>query len=92
VRTYLSYFISIDTDPEEEGKVKTVREKETKDIMIFISMQQQKCNNLLLIIVFIILSTIALTGRSSAVEISCESVQTTVQSASCVHTCHTSYL
>jgi hypothetical protein len=46
--------------------------------MIFISMQQQKCN-LLLIIVFIILSTIALTGRSSAVEISCESAQTTVQ-------------
>ena len=40
--------------------------------MIFISMQQQKCN-LLLIIVFIILSTIALTGRSSAVdEISCD--------------------
>ena len=39
--------------------------------MIFISMQQQKCN-LLLMIVFIILSTIALTGRSSAVEISCD--------------------
>jgi len=43
--------------------------------MIFISMPQQKCN-LLLIIVFIILSTIALTGRSSAVEISCDGTST----------------
>jgi hypothetical protein len=92
VCTYLSYFISIDTGCSgggEEGEDSSGK-IDKEDIMIFISMQQ-KCN-LLLIIVFIILSTIALTGRSSAVEISCESVQTTVQSASCVHTCHTSYL